>query len=169
MKKHFRKTPKYTRNLFMAAFLLGSPALMHGAQSVDQDEAESYLWCPCGCNQGLGVCNHIGCPSAPPMRGEVTRYLDEGLDVDSVLTRFEEKYGPTILTAPSTDGWFDLSAWLMPFAGLLAGIAGVSACARRFRNRWSSSQKANSSLDPGAMEGYQRRIDDELADFTPED
>ncbi len=169
MKKHFRKIPKFTRNLAMAAILLGSPALIHGAQNQDQDEAESYLWCPCGCNQGLGVCNHIGCPSAPLMRGEVTQYLDEGLDVDSVLARFEEKYGPTILTAPSTDGWFDLSVWLMPFAGLLAGIAGVSAVARRFRRRSSAGQTQDSSLEPVAMDRTRQRIDEELADFTPED
>ena len=103
------------------------------------------------------------------MRGEVTQYLDEGLDVDSVLARFEEKYGPTILTAPSTDGWFDLSVWLMPFAGLLAGIAGVSAVARRFRRRSSAGQTQDSSLEPVAMDRTRQRIDEELADFTPED
>ena len=143
--------------------------MMHGAEAEDQEEAEKHLWCPCGCNQGLNACNHIGCTSAPPMRGEVTEYLDEGLDVDAVLARFEEKYGSTILTAPSTEGWFDLSVWLMPFAGLLAGLGGVSIFARRFRKRWSANHAVDSEIDRAATDDYQQRIEDELADFTPED
>jgi cytochrome c-type biogenesis protein CcmH/NrfF len=169
MKKPFQKPQKFTRNLVLIVVLLGSPTIMRGAQNDHQEDAEKHLWCPCGCNQGLNACNHIGCPSAPPMRGEVTEYLDEGLDVDAVLTRFEDKYGPTILTAPSTEGWFDLSAWLMPFAGLLAGLGGVSVFARRFRNRWSSAQGEKAELDTAAMDTYQKRIEDELVDFTPED
>lgn len=170
MKRTFTRTRKYTRNLALAFFLLGSPALIHGADAEDQADAEEHLWCPCGCHQGLGECNHIGCPSAPPMRAEVTEYLDEGLDVDAVLARFEEKYGPTILTAPSTEGWFDLSAWAAPFAGLLAGIAGVSVYARRFRRRGSAGRAGGAGdIDPDAFDDYQKRIEDELADFTPED
>jgi cytochrome c-type biogenesis protein CcmH/NrfF len=169
MEKTLKKTQRYTRNLALAVFLLGSPAIMRGAQAEDQAEAEKHLWCPCSCNQGLGACNHIGCPSAPPMRGEVTAYLEEGLDVDAVLARFEDKYGPTILTAPSTEGWFDLSAWLMPFAVFFAGVAGVGIFARRFRRSWSSSHSEDSGLDRETMSSYEKRIEDELADFTPED
>jgi cytochrome c-type biogenesis protein CcmH/NrfF len=169
MKRAFKKTQKFTRNLILIMVLLGSPVILVGAQDTHQAEAEKHLWCPCSCNQGLNACNHIGCPSAPPMRGEVTEYLDEGLDVDAVLARFEEKYGPTILTAPSTEGWFDLSAWLMPFAGLMVGLAGVSAFARRFRNRWNSNQAQVADMDSASLDSHQKRLEDDLADFTPED
>jgi len=143
---------------------------MHGADAEDQAEAESHLWCPCGCNQGLGDCNHIGCPSAPPMRGEVTQYLDEGLDVDAVLDRFEDKYGPEILTAPSTEGWFDLSVWIMPFVGLTAGMAGLGIYARRIRRRGVAVDATAGGAEAApAPSRYDKRIEAELEDFTPED
>jgi cytochrome c-type biogenesis protein CcmH/NrfF len=102
------------------------------------------------------------------MRAEVTEYLDEGLDVEAVLARFEDKYGPTILTAPSTRGWFDLSAWLMPFAALLAGGAGYGVYARRFRHR-SAEVSESAAQARTENDRHRNRIEAELADFTPED
>ena len=169
MKKAFTRTPRSARNFALAILLAASPAVVAGAQVSDQDAAEQRLWCPCGCNQSLGECNHIGCPSAGPMRAEVTTYLDEGLDVDAVLARFREKYGPEILTVPSTGTWFDLAAWILPFAGLVAGIGGAGLYVRRFRRRWRSNRPEDPAADAPAATEFGTRIEDELADFTPED
>jgi cytochrome c-type biogenesis protein CcmH/NrfF len=102
------------------------------------------------------------------MRAEVARLLDQGLDPEEVLARFEDKYGPTILTAPSTDGWFDLSAWLMPFAVLLAGALAVGVFVRKFRGRGRAAESGGEAEDPEVAR-YNARMEDDLSDFTPED
>ncbi len=163
--KFFRRQPAA---LLALALMAASPAALRSSQ-VDpaEEHVQQHLWCPCGCNQVLGSCNHIGCPSAPPMRAEVRELLDQDLDPDEVLARFSDKYGPTILTAPSTDGWFDLSAWLAPFAGLVAGGTILGMAVRRFRRRGQSAP-AVESADPEVAR-HNRRMEEDLADFVPED
>lgn len=160
------------RSLVLATAILAIPAAVRSSQ-VDptEDQVQQRLWCPCGCNQVLGTCNHIGCASAPPMRAEVGELLDQGLDPEEVLARFEDKYGPTILTAPSTDGWFDLSAWLMPFAGLAAGAAVLGVFVRRFRRRGQDTETLPDEHvgDDPEIARHKNRMEDDLADFVPED
>lgn len=167
--KLFRPRP---RSLALALILLASPAAVRSSQ-VDptQEYVQQHLWCPCGCNQVLGTCNHIGCASAPPMRAEARELLDQGLDAEEVLSRFEDKYGPTILTAPSTDDWFDLSAWIAPFAGLLIGAGALGVFVRKFRRRGqeAESQSDATSGEDAGVARYSRRMEDDLADFVPED
>lgn len=155
--------------LMLALVLMAaSPAALRSSQ-VDptEEHVQQHLWCPCGCNQVLGSCNHIGCASAPPMRAEVRELLDQDLDPEAVLARFEDKYGPTIRTAPSTDGWFDLSAWLAPFAGLVVGGAVLGVVVRRFR-RQGQLAPSEEAPDPEVAR-YNRRMEEDLADFVPED
>jgi len=153
------------------ALMAASPAALRSSQVDPTEEyVQQHLWCPCGCNQVLGSCNHIGCPSAPPMRAEVHQLLDQDLDPDEVLARFEDKYGPTIRTAPTTDGWFDLSAWLAPFAGLLLGGAILAVVVRRFRRQGPSAAPAGSAESADSMVArHNRRMEEDLADFVPED
>jgi cytochrome c-type biogenesis protein CcmH len=103
------------------------------------------------------------------MRAEVAALLDQELDPDVVLARFEDKYGPTILAAPSTEGWFDLSAWLMPFVGLIAGTAGLALLVRRFRRRGIAAEAVEEPTGANEVSRYNARMEDDLADFTPED
>src|SRR6201998_4272304 len=78
-----------------------------------------HLMCVCGCNQILRECNHVGCQYSDRMRVELAAALDRGDNDDLTLQSFIQKYGTTVVAAPSTSG-FGRVAWIMPFVALLA-------------------------------------------------
>ena len=93
-----------------------------------------HLMCVCGCNQILLECNHVGCQYSDRMRVELAAALDRGDNDDLTLQSFIQKYGTTVVAAPSTSG-FGRVAWIMPFVALLAGLATVVFVVRSWRNR----------------------------------
>ena len=171
------KLKKYTRSSLMlrAASLPLAGVLLWSSgctalQDADPREAEVIygdLMCNCGgCNQTLGVCSMIGCSNAVPMREEIDAHVEEGEDREGILALFVEKYGVNILSAPPAAGWFNVSAWLMPFVALGLGFSLMAYFAWRFRRRWRTREPA---LAGQPNELYPQRLEDELADFTPED
>ena len=93
-----------------------------------------HLMCVCGCNQILLECNHVGCQYSDRMRVELAAALDRGDNDDLTLQSFIQKYGTTVVAAPSTSG-FGRVAWVMPFVALIAGLATVVLVVRSWRNR----------------------------------
>src|SRR5260370_10255076 len=84
------------------------------------NELGHQLMCICSCNQILLECNHVGCPDSDGMRNELMAAVTRG-DSDSLVQQaFVQKYGPTVLAAPTNTG-FDRTAWIMPFAALFVG------------------------------------------------
>jgi cytochrome c-type biogenesis protein CcmH/NrfF len=77
-----------------------------------------HMMCVCSCGQVLLECNHVGCQYSDRMRMEF----------------FVQRYGPTVIAAPSTSG-FGRVAWIMPFAALIAGMAGLVWIVRAWRMR----------------------------------
>jgi cytochrome c-type biogenesis protein CcmH len=98
------------------------------------NEIGHQLMCICGCGQILLECNHVGCPDSDGMRNELTAAVTRG-DSDSLVEQaFVQKYGPTVLAAPTTQG-FDRTAWIMPIVALLVGFAIVILVVRSWKNR----------------------------------
>ena len=116
--------------LALAVFALtgaGDPATRFG-------ELGHQLMCICSCGQILLECNHVGCPDSDGMRNELMAAVTRG-DSDSLVQQaFVQKYGPTVLAAPTTVG-FDRAAWIMPFAALIIGFAIVIFVVRAWKNR----------------------------------
>jgi cytochrome c-type biogenesis protein CcmH len=97
-------------------------------------EIGHQMMCICGCNQILLECNHVGCPDSDGMRNELMASLTRG-DSDSLVEQgFVQKYGPTVLAAPTTRG-FDRAAYIMPFAALIFGFGLVVLVIRAWKNR----------------------------------
>jgi cytochrome c-type biogenesis protein CcmH len=92
------------------------------------------LMCVCSCNQILLECNHVGCPYSDRMRGELMAALDRGDSDDLSLQAFVQKYGPTVMAAPTTTG-FNRVAWVMPYLALVLGITTVVLVVRAWRLR----------------------------------
>jgi cytochrome c-type biogenesis protein CcmH len=91
------------------------------------------LMCICGCGQILLECNHVGCPDSDGMRNELMAAVNRG-DSDSLVEQsFVQKYGPTVLAAPTTQG-FDRTAWIMPIVVFIAGFGIVITVVRGWRN-----------------------------------
>jgi cytochrome c-type biogenesis protein CcmH len=98
------------------------------------NEIGHQLMCICGCGQILLECNHVGCPASDGMRNELMAALQRG-DSDSLVQQaFVQKYGPTVLAAPTTVG-FDRTAWIMPIVVFFAGFALVIFVVRAWKNR----------------------------------
>src|SRR5947209_20447019 len=85
------------------------------------NEIGHQLMCICSCGQILLECNHVGCPSSDGMRNELMAAVTRG-DSDSLVQQsFVQKYGPTVLAAPTKTG-FDRTAWIVPFVALALGL-----------------------------------------------
>ena len=159
MGKRFRST---LRKLTIAGFLVCAS----GVQASD-DRAETLgegLICMCGCNQLLSGCEMINCPAAPAMRRELQGFIDAGEDDRTILASFSAKYGPKVLSTPRTDDWFNLSAWVMPFAVLAGGALVLLVALRRVRT--AAPDQGPPPVDSSKYEG---EIEEELRRLSPED
>jgi cytochrome c-type biogenesis protein CcmH len=97
-------------------------------------EIGHQMMCICGCNQILLECNHVGCPASDGMRNELMASVTRG-DSDSLVEQgFVQKYGPTVLAAPTTKG-FDRAAYIMPVAALILGFGLIVLVIRSWKNR----------------------------------
>ena len=105
-----------------------------GDESARFNELGHRMMCACGCNQILLECNHVGCSYSDRMRAELMTAVDRGDSDDLTLQGFVQKYGPTVLAAPTKAG-FNRVAWIMPYAALILGIGLVSFIVRAWRNR----------------------------------
>jgi cytochrome c-type biogenesis protein CcmH len=105
-----------------------------GDPAASFNEIGHQLMCICGCNQILLECNHVGCPDSDGMRNELMAAVSRG-DSDSLVEQaFVQKYGPTVLAAPSATG-FGRTAWIVPFVALFLGFFAVVAVVRAWKNR----------------------------------
>ena len=92
------------------------------------------MMCTCGCNQVLLECNHVGCTASDKMREELQLALNSRLNDQQVLDQFVQKYGATVLNAPTMHG-FNLVAWIMPFAALLLATWFTIIFVRKWKER----------------------------------
>jgi cytochrome c-type biogenesis protein CcmH len=98
------------------------------------NELGHQMMCVCGCGQILLECNHVGCPDSDGMRNELMAAVSRG-DSDSLVEQsFVQKYGPTVLAAPTGKG-FDRTAWIVPFVALALGLSIVVLVIRAWKNR----------------------------------
>jgi cytochrome c-type biogenesis protein CcmH len=120
-----------------------------------------HLMCVCSCGQILLECNHVGCMYSDRMRTELAAALERGDNDDLTLQSFVQKYGTTVVAAPSTKG-FGRVAWIMPFVALLAGLATVVLVVRAWRNRPTPALADGIQPARGAeLERYREQADKE--------
>ena len=129
-------TSYYLKRALQIAFLALAVFAMMGAgdQEARFQSVGHKLMCECGCGQVLLECNHVGCAYSDRMRKELASYLDRGDSDDLVLQAFVQKYGPTVLIAPTATG-FNRVAWIAPYLALVLGLALVVVVVRTWRNR----------------------------------
>jgi cytochrome c-type biogenesis protein CcmH/NrfF len=114
---------------FTLVFLLGA-----GDDAARFNTLGHRLMCMCGCNQVLLECNHVGCQYSDRMRGELVEALQRGDNDSLALQSFVQKYGTTVLLAPSTTG-FGRIAWIMPYLALFLGVGAVVLIVRGWNKR----------------------------------
>ena len=105
-----------------------------GDQSARVNELGQRMMCVCGCNQFLLECNHVGCAYSERMRAELVAAVDRGDNDDLTLQGFVQKYGTTVMAAPTKTG-FNRVAWIMPYLVLVLGLVTVTAIVRVWKSR----------------------------------
>ena len=116
------------------------------------------MMCSCGCGQVLLECNHVGCPRSDGMRIELAAGIQRGDSDDLVLQGFVQKYGPTILAAPTTSG-FNRVAWVMPFLALGLGLTAAIFFIRRWGKMRSAAAESSLPVDPIFREQARRETE----------
>jgi cytochrome c-type biogenesis protein CcmH len=124
------------RSTGQAALLFLSVLLFLGAgdSGTRFNDLGHRMMCVCGCKQILLECNHVGCAYSDRMRGELLASLDRGDSDDLTLQAFVQKYGTTVIAAPTNKG-FDRVAWIMPFVALALGFVALVMIVRAWKNR----------------------------------
>ena len=125
------------------------------------DKLGHKLMCRCGCNQVLLECNHVGCTYSDGMRNELMAGLQRGDSDDLVLQAFVQKYGPTVMAAPTTTG-FNRVAWIMPFVALTGGLLLVVVIVKAWNTRRAAAVvPAATAMDARHLDELRRRVHQE--------
>jgi cytochrome c-type biogenesis protein CcmH/NrfF len=123
------------------ALFLATPVL--SASTVD--DVSQGLTCQCGCGLTVANCNHPECSFSVPLRGEISRMLDRGMDRPAIIAIYRAKFGEKILSAPTTEG-FNLLAWVMPFFALFVGGGFIVLMLGRWRHETPSLPEGSEAM-----------------------
>ena len=150
--------------MIVALILLAGPATVWAASQLAN--LENALMCKCDDKCGKVLIN-CTCDTSKETRKILTGKLESGLTVDQIVKQYVDKYGETILSAPSKSG-FNLSAWIMPFAALAIGGFGV----RKVIQSWVRPVQTEKDTDANGKEPvsetdapsgkYSKKLADEL-------
>ena len=97
---------------------------------------------------------------AVQMRGVVDEKLAEGWSDEQVREFFVERYGPSVLLEPPTEG-VSLLAWLLPPIGVAAGVVVFVFVVRRMRRKPEESpiEDADDTMSDDELQPYYDRIE----------
>lgn len=118
------------------------------------------LMCMCGCNQILLECNHVGCTYSDRMRDELTAAVAKGDNDSMTLQTFVQKYGATVLAAPTNTG-FNLVAWIMPFIVFIAAVSMAVWLVRMWKSRTLAQPLARPNLDAVQLDALRKKAREE--------
>ncbi len=146
-----------------ACLLIASPASAQSPYSEKEAQAiDRMLMCP--------VCPAETIDQAQveisfQMRAVVREMLAEGRSRQEILDFFVERYGPDILAAPPKSG-ANLLAWVLPIAGVAAGLVGayfvIRSMTARNRGRGTPGNSPVAGHDPH-LGPYLEMVDRRLA------
>ena len=150
-------------SLLMTFFLVvGTAGTSHGGALLM--ELENALMCKCDDKCGKVLIN-CTCSTSDETRGKFSKLLESGLTVDQIIQQQVDKYGETVLSSPTKSG-FNLTAWMMPFAMLLAGGLGITKIIdlwiRKKKGTVDSSEQETDSAEKETAKKYSSRLQDEL-------
>ena len=128
---HFKKIISVFFIVLFVAIICSSLA---NAGAVLSD-LENQLMCKCDDKCGKVLIN-CTCSTADKNRKKFAKMLESGLTVDQIVQQQVEKYGETVLSAPTKSG-FNLTAWVIPFGALMIGGVGL----RKLLNGWVGKSK----------------------------
>ncbi len=132
------------------------------------DDIGKELVCQCGCTMVVTTCD---CGTADVMRKEIKEAIDKGQTKEEILASYAERYGETVLAAPTKKG-FNITAWVTPFAAIVGGAGVVYTALRAWVSRrggaLAEAGEALAEESPERLNEYEDRLQRELKEFDEE-
>ena len=138
------------------------------AATPPRSSVSDKIICQCGCGAVLTNCPHQDCGWGIPAKTLIDEQLAKGKAPDELVQYYVSQYGEVVLAAPTKTG-FNVTAWVMPFVGLIVGAVAIYF----LLGMWSA-RREDPTLPDGALaaiplpdsdDPISRRLDDELRDF----
>jgi cytochrome c-type biogenesis protein CcmH len=140
--------------------LVAVPAAASAAQPrASFNDLEGEVMCDV-CGVPLNIANS---PRADQQREELRQLIAQGLTKKQIKDRLVAQYGPAILATPPHHG-FDLAAYLVPVAVVLAALVALAIALPRWRRRRKEAD-AQEVEEPALAPADARRLEEDLARF----
>jgi cytochrome c-type biogenesis protein CcmH len=132
----------------LAALLLATPAAAAQQQAnATLPDIEDEVMCTI-CGTALQLANS---PQAERERAFINRLIAQGKTKDQIKDALVAEYGPEVLAVPEAEG-FDLTAFVVPVAGVLAALVLIGLAARRWRRASSEPGAAGGGADAAPLD-----------------
>jgi cytochrome c-type biogenesis protein CcmH len=142
-----------------AALVLAAPAVACAHPRTSVDYLQGQVMCPT-CHTTLDMSDS---QAAQQIKGFIARKVAACWTAKRIESALVAHYGQQILAAPSHKG-FDLLAWWLPLAGVLAGALVLALGVWRWSRR-KEPEEPDGPAGSGLDEETERRLDDLLARF----
>ena len=149
--------------VLVAVLFAGVAAAQGGPVTDDQVNAiAKQLNCPVCENVPLDVCETQACVQ---WRDLIRQKLATGEKPEQIIAYFRTTYGDRVLQSPPREGFTGL-VWILPFVGLMAGVAILIVVLRRMaaQPRAESRVEVEARPEAGADE-YRQRLERELKEL----
>jgi cytochrome c-type biogenesis protein CcmH len=142
--------------------LAAAPATAMAAQArVSFNDLEDEVMCDV-CGVPLNIAES---PRAEQQRTEIKAMIAKGMTKKQVKSELVARYGPSILATPEDHG-FELAAYLVPIAAVLAALAALAIAIPRWRRRRPADDEDDGDDDVPPMSAADaRRLNEDLARF----
>ncbi|MFC2020650.1 cytochrome c-type biogenesis protein CcmH [Chloroflexota bacterium] len=142
-----------------------TPVKAAGLGSLSVSDVSDQLVCQCSCGMILTNCSHLECGSREAMTAFIVQELDRGQTSPQIVQTFVLQYGEQVLSSPPKRG-FNLVAWVLPFAALLAG-AGIIYIALKKWLRRGMAYQTDAVVETQEEDGkYLLQLEKELKEFA---
>jgi len=107
----------------------------------------------------------INCHFSDPVRVQLLQLVEQGKTDDQIFAEMVRVYGKEIMMKPPAEGFYLLS-WVMPFAGLAAGLGLIYLLLQRWKRRAAvAAGPAGEALESAELARYKDRIEKDLDDL----
>ena len=143
----------------LVSFALGAAAASAQEPRASLPDIEDEVMCPiCGVPLELA----IDAPQAQRQREFIRELIAEGRTKGEIKDALVVEFGEEVLAVPGTEG-FDLAAWLVPGAAILAAGVAILLALRRWRGEGRRDQGHSSGPGAPRASGRQAQAEEERA------
>lgn len=156
---------RFARLLTLVALLalVAAPATAMAAKPrASFNDLEDEVMCDV-CGVPLNIAES---PRAEQQRQEIKAMIAKGMTKQQIKSELVARYGPSILATPEDHG-FQLAAYLVPIAVVLAALTALAIALPRWRRRRPSGDDDEAEEDDAAAlsAADTRRLDEDMARF----